>query len=829
MPGKKVEILILFILMIFSAVGAGAVVEANAVARQGGLHSPLTAKTFYDIGHELYTAKDANFLSARQAIIFFDAAVNLDSGTNYVLADIINIAWLYPEENFSDAVKLALNTYIDRSADLEVASKAVGYLLERLDSRERREELLTKLIYQFQQKNVMFSSDLSAQLGFLKAETADTAEAQKYLMQTFLSNKYNRLAFAKLAELAEAEKRQLPDIIYLQNLRFAVRANPLDIVSAARFAQYAEMLELYEPASEAYRYYADLFKYLNGQESVGPDIYRPWMLNCYNARQYSQCRKILKEIRDKGIFDVKVEAIASAAALQVDDKQNYKTIFDAIESRSNKILAGELKVSPAELEDFVWFFSFVADVNSEVLLTWATKAYDAEPNSVNAASLFAYALVINNQAELAAPLLEKIGTTTQAAGLAKAVVLLQNQDKTSATELLKKVVGTLPGSFEAQKAKAKLKELGSEYISVADSAALITALQNDFGQTIFSQFVEPQKMVSLQFNMKSSTFSYGSEITGNLVIMNNYSEPMVVCSEAMIKGNIRIDAQISGDLTEQIPALIVKTVRPSYEIKPGNALFIPLQLDTGRIKYILDCHPQAQLNLEYTAYVDPQTTPDGQIRNTLVIKPAHVILNRHRLELNMLYLQQRLDALKKGHQGQKAKSVQLFAGLLAEQQEFRQTEPTYRFLYAEPQLLSSALTRCLAEDDWILKVETIAAMQNLKLDYRLMEAVSGELDNPDWPVRLITVFILARSQDEKFLPVLSWITKNDPHHAVKELAAILSGNIIADSNDSNLQIEKEAGNVAVDSNDVNQPVEKEVGNVAPDTNDVNLPNSPPAG
>ena len=408
MPGKKAEILILFIFVFFSACGAGAADE------EGQLRSSLTAMTFYDIGCELYTAKDANFLSAKQAIIFLNAALSLDNKASYVLPDIISIAWQYPEENFSDVVKLAIDEYINQYIDLEVTSKAVGYLLERLDSREQREELLTKLIDRFSQKNVMFASDVSAQLGFLKAETADTTEAQRYLMRSFAANKYNRLAFAKLAELAETGGEPLPDIVYLQNLRFAVRANPLDFTSAVSFAQYAQALGLYEPAAAAYEYCVNLFKYLNGVEFAGPALYRPWILSCYNARQYSQCRRILVQLRDKGVFDLQVEAVASSAASQVGDEQGSKAILDAVKVRADKILAGKLKASAGEFEDFAWFFSFAADVNSEDMLTWATKAYDADNNSLVAGSLFAYALVKNNQTDLAKSVLEKIGTTTQA-------------------------------------------------------------------------------------------------------------------------------------------------------------------------------------------------------------------------------------------------------------------------------------------------------------------------------------------------------------------------------------------------------------------------------
>ncbi|MGA2916536.1 MAG: HEAT repeat domain-containing protein [Sedimentisphaerales bacterium] len=827
MSGKKVEILIIFIL-IFSAVAVAADNDANTEAEGGmmakpdtavkepELLSPLTAKTFYDIGYELYTDKQADSFSAKQAIIFFNAAINLDSKAGYVLPDIINIAWQYPDQNLVDVVQLVLDEYVDFSSDLEVTSKAVGYLLERLDSREDRQQLLENLLYKFQQKNSIFASDIATQLGLLTAETADAEIAQRCLMGAFQYNMFNRLAFAKLAELAETKGQQLPDIVYLQNLRFAVRANPLDFTSALRFAQYAQALGLYEPAAAAYKYCNDLSNYLAGPNSIGLDIYRPWMLNCYNLRQFDQCRMILQKIRDKGIFDIQAEAIALAAAKFSGNEQDYKAILEGIEARSNKILSGKSKSFSSELVDFTWFYSFVADANSEKILAWATKAYDAEPNTLDAASLFAYALVINNQAELAGPVLEKIDTSTQTAGLAKAIILAEKQDSNSAMELLNKVVDSMPGSFEAQKARAKLKELGSEHRSLIDSNALITALQNDFGQTFFSRFVEPEKMVSLKFNMKGTSFSYGSEIAGNLVIANNYSEPMIICPDAMIKGNVRVDAQINGDLTAKIPALVVKTVRPSYEIKPGDALFVPLRLETGKVKSILDSHPQAQLNLEFTAYIDPQTDSSGRIKSPFNIKPAKTVVTRRKLNLDTHYLQQRLDAIKRGHQGQKAMSAQLFAGLLTEQQKFKQTGPAYGFIYVEPQLLSSALAKCLSENDWILKVQAIDAMLKIKLDYRLTEVVSEELDNPNWPVRLMAVYILNKNGDEKFKPVLAWMAKNDPHPMVKGLAAILS-----DKFEPALpaQSKVEGGNSnRADANDINLQIKTK----AADTNDVNL-------
>jgi hypothetical protein len=770
MSDRRKNILITIIIFVTTAAAA-----AGEMPQQQ-LDSPLTAQTFYDIGYELYTARDANFASAMQAIIFMNASLELDSRANYVLGDIINIAWQYPNENFSDVVKLALNGYIDRSTDIEVASKAVGYLLERLDSREQRELLLGGLIRQMTDKNAMFTSDLLAQLGFLKAETADTVEAQKYLARSFVANKYNRLAFAKLSELAEGGGVPLPDIMYLQNLRYAVRSNPLDFDSAFSFSRYCQLLGLYAPASAGYGYCADLLKYLNGKDSNDPALYRPWILSCYNAGQYAQCSSILQKVRGFGIFDIQVETIAAYAAKQTGDSQTAQKILDAIDVRANKVLSGNLKASADELADYVWLFSFAFDANSEDILVWATKAYDADQNSVLSASLFAYALVNNKQFDIAKSLLEKMDTTTQTAGLAKALLQIQSQDSNSAIETLKNVITFSSGTFEAKKAREKLRELDSEYIPAANPDAFNAELAREFGPSFFSRFIEPEKMVKLEFNVKGSAFSYGSEIKGSLAIMNNYTEPMVVCPDAMIKGNIRVDVKIAGDLNESIPALIEKRVRPSYEIRPGDALFIPLRLDTGKVKQILDSHPQAELNIEYTAYVDPQMTADGKIKNLLNTEPARVILKRRKLDLNIKYLQQRLDAIKRGHQGQKTRSVQMFAGLLAEQQEFRRSGPAYRFMYAEPELLSSALARCLTEDDWILKVQTMAAVQKLKLDYRLTEAISNDMHSQYWPARLMSVFTLANQHQQQFTPVLSWTVQNDPHPLVRQMAAILSGN-----------------------------------------------------
>lgn len=756
------------------------IITAAAVAgfaqRQGEqLFSSQTAQALYDTGYELYTNKDAGFPEANQAMIFFNAAINLDGRANYVLPDIINIAWQYPAGDFADAVQFSLNNYIDSTSDLEIVSRAVQYLLEKVSSREEREQLLQDMLDRYGQKNLFFASELLTQLGFFKAETADINEAQRYFMQAYIANGYNRLAFNKLVELIGTGGGQLPDIVYLQSLRSAVKANPVDLKSAFDFARLSESIGVYEPAAAGYRYCTQLYKYFNPAGPLPAEFYRPWMLNCYNKRDYRLCQEILEQVRGYGVFDIMVEAIAAASAKQGGDIQGSQTILDSLEKRADKILTGQIKASAGELQDFAWLFSFAVDANSQDMLTWATKAYDADSNSVSAGSFFAYALVKNNQIELAKPVLEKIGTDTQTSLIARAEIFAAEKNTESAINMFKSAVNVASGNFEAQKAKARLKELGSEYVPSVDLDAIVTVLRNDFGPTFFADFVPPEKMITTELKTGGTAFAYGSPINSQLAIVNNSSESLVICPDGIFKGNIRADIRVSGDLSDKIDNFIVKTVRPSNEIKPGQALLVPLQLITGRLKSIMDCHPQADLNLEITVYIDPQVGSDGQVQNFYGTQPAKVVLKRRKLDLNTEYLQQRFDSMKRGQQGQKIKSAQLFAGLLAEQQRLSQIGTKYKFVYAEPELLTSALAKCLAEDDWILKVQTMAVLMQVKLDYRLIETVSAQLDNRYWPVRLTAAFILSENQGKDFLPVLKWIVENDNSPIVTDMATALSG------------------------------------------------------
>ena len=772
MTAKKMAKIEKFSVLILISISVLAAVCPGSVDRQ--LRSSLVAESFYEAGYDLYTDPAAGIVESRQAMILFLAAAQLDDRADYLWGEIINLAWKYPDENYSDVVYASLVKYVVRDADLEIASRGLSYLLERLDSREQRQELLEKLIRAFEGKNKRFVSDLWMRLGFLYAETGEAQSAQGMLMNAYSNDKYNRLTFAKLEELSSLGGEGLGDYMYLQSLRDSVTVNPLDFQSAYSFGQYADALGLFPPAAAAYKYCVQLDRYLSETGNGDVGLYRMWMLSSYNAEQYRDCYNILGRVRKEFGFDVASEAICSAAALRGGDQDKLTGLLGGLERRSKKILDGKIVAAAIDYEDFAWFFAFLADSNSQDMLTWATKAYDVDPNSTGAGALFAYALAVNGQMDLAESVLDKVGDNSQIGAFARARILDADGNTPGAIDVLKSAIGAGPGTFEAAKAIGFLEILGDEYAYFIEPKVFVTALKSSYGSKFFSDFMRPEEMISMKFSTRGSVFSYGTDINAELAIINNSSEPLVVSEDSIFTGGIRIDAKISGDIKMDIPELIVRTVRPSKDIKPGDAMFVNFDLAVGEIKKsIHNCYPQANLNIEFTIYLDPIVDAGGNVKSAIG-KSGRVAIKRQKLNLSTKYLQQRLDALKRGHQGQKIKSAQLFAGLLCEQQEMRKSgKALYKFKYAEPQLLSSAIVRCLSEDDWVLKCESILTGRMFRPDYRLVEAISGELDNDNWPVRLAAVFVMGNSGDEKFAKVLDWASKYDTDQMVKDMALLL--------------------------------------------------------
>ena len=215
-------------------------------------------------------------------------------------------------------------------------------------------------------------------------------------------------------------------------------------------------------------------------------------------------------------------------------------------------------------------------------------------------------------------------------------------------------------------------------------------------------------------------------------------------------------------------------------------MIIPVHLAIGELRMLLLSHPQASLNIEFTLYLDPiniSQTEQSEIANKLVgVKPAKFTLRRPGIELSSSFLQNQLNSIPTAQASQKISIAELFVGLLNEQHTMAEHGALYRYKYADwmPSFLKSALLQesglllNSAEDEWVVKVHTMAEMLSLPLDTELMNAVAKNLNHPKWPVRMMAVYLLAKSSENTFDKVLSWVAENDSSQIVRDMAVALS-------------------------------------------------------
>ena len=760
------------------------------------LYSPSASRTFYEIAYELANSKDAGASKAEQAMAFLTAAMQLDKNDNDVRELLIEVACRETGRDYSNLLYSLLVDYVDEKSDYEPAKNAVEYLLERMNSREQRENFLEKMLGTLGGKNKILASELAAMLGVLKAEKADLEAAEYYLMQAYRNNRYNWRAFAKLAEI---KPERIGPALHLERLRLAIRENPSEIEVAIAFAQEAERLELYDISAASYEYCADLFDYLYPSETLPARIYLPWAISCYNSRQkQSQCLEIAQRVRQEGGFDLRVESIAAKAAIKMGDTELATLIFQAIEEKTKRLLklqGSDIDTmrsgSPAGgylQQDYnkqlAWFYSFVLPV-PEKALNWANKAFATEPNSPVTAAILAYALTMNDQIEWAKPLIDNF-ENTQIAELTQAVIQLAEGQNDLAVKTLNSAIARDPGSFAAERAKEILAQQGKEYVPSAQTRTIVTELEKVFGPAVVPELTPPEQMISAQLRIQGSVFPFGSEFSGVAAITNLFSEPLVISEYSLFKGRLRVDAVVSGDLSKNIPNLVTERTRGVFLIDPGQTVLVPLLLFTGELKDTLLTYSQASVNIEFALYLDPVVANDGKVTNRIInIKPDKVSIERPGIQLTGKYLRDEFNSISTASIDKKIKIARLFTSLLKEQYAMSNRKPLYRFMYADwmPSLLKSAFTHKSglllnsAEDEWVVKVHAMADMLSLPMDHELISAVAENMNHNKWPVRMMAIYLLNTIPDNQFNQVLSWITRNDPSKTVRDMAIVLAGNL----------------------------------------------------
>jgi hypothetical protein len=753
------------------------------------LESPRVARLFGEMAQELIGGADVSDAQRECAQVFLRAARELDRSNDAIQRMLLDVAVRWPERDYSASIHAWLEHNDALSDDVGLVKDSIDYLDSRLRSRVEREQFLEAVLGRVHERNVLLDSHLFTELGLLMIEQNKKNEAWRYLQQGYKVHLYNKLAFAKLAEL-------LPDQItaemYFEHLRYAMLANPLDIDAALAFAQYAEQLELYALAVGGYDYCVALYYYLYPGQPLPQYIYLPWAISNYNVKgKKHRVTQIATKVRESGEFDIFLEGLAGRAAHQLGDESTAQRIFTVAEQRATQLhFKGPDKADLNESsqgithvvgpKQFAWFYCFALP-DKDKALEWANLTYSTDPNSEASASILAYALVLNEQWKWAKLSAEK--HDRQIALLALAMIQLNEGEKEKAINTLKRAVSKDPGSLVAERAREVLARNGSRYETPAKVTEVLTSLAERFGELIVPRFTPPEKLVSLRFEVLEKTIAYGRGVEAVITLVNQSDEALLVSESGLIRGAIRIDARSQGDVTASWKNLMVRKLFADSLIQPGHGLSKRVRLDVGALGRLMHAHPQANMDIDFTLYLDPVETDPNTVQNRITgINPVVVQVKRPAVQISEQFLNQQYNDIALGDLTRRMETAELFIGLLKELQEVvRRGAALYNIQYADwmPGRLKSALTSDSGlllyriGSEWEAKAQVLTTMRDLELDAGLTEAVARHLNNPRWPVRLVALYLLAQSQGRAFNDVLDHQTKYDLNRLVRDMAQVL--------------------------------------------------------
>jgi hypothetical protein len=194
---------------------------------------------------------------------------------------------------------------------------------------------------------------------------------------------------------------------------------------------------------------------------------------------------------------------------------------------------------------------------------------------------------------------------------------------------------------------------------------------------------------------------------------------------------------------------------------------------------MLAVHPQASLDIQFTLYLDPAVSPQGLLSNRLVdVKPVTVSIKRPAVELTPSYVRGRFNAISTAQPGQNIQTARLFTGLMRERQIMTEQRTLYPYRY-EPWVSETLRTSLTSDsglllgqgpDAWVVKVNTMADLLLVPIDHEVATTVAKNLNDIQWPVRLMAVHLLANSTGESFRAVLDWVAQHDSNELVRSIA-----------------------------------------------------------
>jgi len=90
-------------------------------------------------------------------------------------------------------------------------------------------------------------------------------------------------------------------------------------------------------------------------------------------------------------------------------------------------------------------------------------------------------------------------------------------------------------------------------------------------------------------------------------------------------------------------------------------------------------------------------------------------------------------------------------------------------------LLADSVRRGLRDENWKNRIQVLDSLilLDIPLDSDMIQDVSTNLNHEKWPVRLMSMILLAQAHTDSFQQVLDWMAQHDPYPLNRRMAFAL--------------------------------------------------------
>ncbi|TFH64665.1 MAG: hypothetical protein E4G91_05095 [Candidatus Zixiibacteriota bacterium] len=749
----------------------------------------------------------------REACLLLHAAVQMDPSNAQAWCDLMTLLSSPVIDDPGRATDALVQYSQLKPNDNAPIDSWISYQLDSFNERKEREYFLSKNLPMLQ-KYPYVQSKAMTQLAILTFEKGAIDEARNLFSQALSISGYNFDALARMLNLPpasqvfqegtppetiEAGKRYVAEnrkILAVILRRMQLRANPYDLQATLHLI---DILEGYGCGKMAQKYYEHAYKLLelqSGPPGVKEELRLKQLVGSYNLEQYQLCVRLAEDYLLSRPDDLLVNGVLALVMKKLEKHNEASYILNQAIKKAIDKLGQDQQIAPALRAELAWFFCFI-NPDPAGALEYAQSAYRDSDQDARVRNILAYAHVMNNQWDQGEALLTNSDPNDPIAAMTAVEILLSRNEQAGALARLKAVDVNRAGIL-TEKIKQKLQELepklepvlspeettpaipGQNNVAITPPEAMEdrmeSSLNREFDDKELSLPESPENYIHCQMKLETDSFNYDDPIIGQIYLTNISDTTLFVGSGSFLDPHVLITAEVeapgTGDTGEEMPLSHRHLVQDQI-FPPSQSNSVVEHLNIGRLREILQKHPQQTYQVTFHLYLDPVIHSPGKITGRIPqLQPEPIAIVRKSFVPSQDRLSVQQQFLRTGSTNKRIQSARLMSGLLHEAELSQKNLLDYLPRKIDSYSIRELITDNLNNSAFRVRAWSAYSFRGLSLSASSTAAQRlGELlSDPEWFVRFMSVYSLEPIAD--LTEYLNWVSTIDENELVNRQAKL---------------------------------------------------------